>query len=481
MLASLSLAAAEPQELRGIASGTYEAEFEATASTGRHTPFWLVSNRAGLGWVREGAGFVRGAVHADGPIGGRWSWSGGIDLVGAWRSQSSFLVREFYGAVQYRNFELTLGSRLTDDRLVDPRLSSGDMLFSGNALPIPQVRLATRDYFAVPGLNRWLGVRAYASLGMYTDGNWQHGFVRGDNKWYKEKLFHSKGIIFRIGRQDRFPLVLEGGLEMAAEFGGKAMVGDRVETSFTHGIKDIIKVIACEGGGSNALPAEASNVLGNHVGEWSARLSYRPAPGWKVAAYYLHFFEDHSMMFMDYTWHDGFYGIEVEAPSNPFISKAVYEYLYTKDQSGAVFWQSSAGNPEQVSGRDNYYGHSLYDGWQNWGMGIGNPLLISPAWNRDGSIVFQCNRIIGHHIGLEGRPCSLLSWRMLASYTRGWGTYNKPYRDIKKNFNFLAEFICTPRQLPGWSATASVAVDAGSMLGRSTGFLLSLRKTGLFR
>ena len=30
---------------------------------------------------------------------------------------------------------------------------------------------------------------------------------------------------------------------------------------------------------------------------------------------------------------------------------------------------------EQISAKDNYYNHYLYQGWQHWGMGIGLSLI----------------------------------------------------------------------------------------------------------
>ena len=38
---------------------------------------------------------------------------------------------------------------------------------------------------------------------------------------------------------------------------------------------------------------------------------------------------------------------------------------------------------EQISAKDNYYNHYLYQGWQHWGMGIGNPLLPGPILQQE--------------------------------------------------------------------------------------------------
>ena len=131
-----------------------------------------------------------------------------------------------------------------------------------------------------------------------------------------------------------------------------------------------------------------------------------------------------------------------------------------------------------MSGRDQYYNHVIYTGWQHWGYGIGNPLLISPLYNADHSLYFYHNRIKGHHFGLEGRPSACVGWRLLLSYTRSWGTYDTPTRRVMRNFNTLAEVTYSPRRLAGWSATLSVATDGGALLGPSFGTMLSIKKTG---
>ena len=103
-----------------------------------------------------------------------------------------------------------------------------------------------------------------------------------------------------------------------------------------------------------------------------------------------------------------------------------------------------------MSGTDNYYNHYIYAGWQHWGMGIGNPLVMSPIYNDDGEIVFKSNRLQGHHLGIMGTPCADLQYRILLSFTRNWGTYSLPFYEIKKNGNALIELTYTPHQLKGW-------------------------------
>ncbi|MFR5211225.1 MAG: hypothetical protein ACLTF4_02795, partial [Parabacteroides goldsteinii] len=120
----------------------------------------------------------------------------------------------------------------------------------------------------------------------------------------------------------------------------------------------------------------------------------------------------------------------------------------------------------------------IYTGWQHWGLGIGNPLVMSPIYNTDGDISFKSSRMQGHHFGIMGTPCADLQYRVLLSVTRNWGTYGVPFYEIKKNGNALVELTYTPHQLKGWDFTGSLGVDRGGMLGKSAGGMLTIRKTG---
>lgn len=475
-LAAWPLRAADP-------SVTYEAEAMASASSGAHTPFWLAAGRDDLGSVRTGTGYLRAAVFRQAPQQKGLTWGFGADLAGSWRAEAPFVVRQLYGELRYGAFLLSAGPRVMPDSagFVDRRLSSGDLLFAGNALPVPEIRLSMPGYVDIPGLRHWLGVKAYLSYGRFTDGAWQRSFAAdGNYRYTTDVLFHSKGISFRVGPQGS-PFVFEGALDMAAQFGGRMMQGDSLIRVLPHRLKDYLKVLIPKGADSSAPLGEQTNVLGNHQGEWRARLRWQPAGRqWRIAAYYLHYFDDHSMIFFDYPWKDGLWGLEYRNPSGRWITGAAYEFVSTTDQSGPVYWDHTPSIPEQVSGRDDYYNHAdIYNAWQHWGMGIANPLIIAPVYNPDGFIRFQCNRLRGHHWAVEGRPLDCLGYRLVCSYTRGWGTYQRPYREVKSGVSLLAEASWTPRRDAGWSAVLAVGADFGRLLGKNFGASLSIKKTGL--
>lgn len=458
----------------------YSVEAGANMSGGEHTPFWLAANRQGLSSIEKNNGYFRAGLFRPFEEGKRFSYAFGADLAVAYRHTSTFIIQQLYADIRYRCLELSVGSKERTSEFNNPWLSSGGLTFSGNARPIPQVRIGIPEYTVIPGTKGWLALKGHIAYGMFTDDGWQKDFSRPEAKHTEHVLYHSKDLYVKIGNPQHFPLLLEGGLEMAAQFGGNSMQNGR-KTDMPNGLKDFFKVFIPSSGSSDTPIGEQTNIYGNHLGSWNFSLTWLVNRDWTVRPYYEHFFEDHSQMFGQYGWKDCLAGVEITFPKNPVITSFVYEYLGTKDQSGAVYWDHTPEIPEQVSGRDNYYNHGIYTGWQHWGMGIGNPLLVSPIYNEDGTISFKSNRVKGHHVGIMGNPSADWRYRVLLSLTRHWGTYSLPLPEVIRSGNALVEVTYAPHRLKGWDFTASLGIDRGDMLGKSTGGMLTIRKRGWLR
>lgn len=248
-----------------------------------------------------------------------------------------------------------------------------------------------------------------------------------------------------------------------------------------HKFIDWIKAIIPFAGGAQTPLEEQTNIQGNMLGAYNIAVSWLPKADWSIMAYFEHYFEDQSQMTFEYGWKDGLWGIEVQLPKNPFVSSFVYEFIASKDQTGAVYNDSSDEIPEQVSGRDDYYNHYIYTGWSHWGMGIGNPLAISPIYNHNHLIDFMATRLLGHHLGFSGNPIPDLNYRVLLSYSRNWGTYFRPTPEVLKSYNGLLELTWTPKKLKGWKGTLGLAFDGGDLLGKSFGAMITISKTGFIK
>ena len=179
------------------------------------------------------------------------------------------------------------------------------------------------------------------------------------------------------------------------------------------------------------------NAAGNTVGSYNIALTWTE-DDWRLRAYFERVFEDQSMLTVQYGIFDHLLGLDLKLPDNPYVSNIVVEHMSTKDQAGPVYHDATTNIPESYTGIDNYYNHHLFTGWQHWGMAIGHPLITSPLYNDDNIITFRNNRIRALHIGVDGQPSERLTWRALATFTRNWGTYAKPFDDVISQNHFFS-------------------------------------------
>lgn len=457
----------------------YHAQVGAALSAGEHTPLWLNANRYGFSSVERNNLWLRLSAFKYEDEQKDFSWGAGIDMGLAYRFESVFVPQQLYAEIRYRCLDAMIGAKELDDGFLPRDLSSGSLTQGWNARPIPQLRVGIFDYANVWGCKDMFAVKGHIAYGMYDDNWWLKRWADPAFDYTLNQLYCSRAIYFRGGNAEKFPLEGELGLVMDSEFGGKTWNAsshswDKHPTS----IKAWLKALVPARGGSDTGIGEQTNVEGNFLGNWSFSLKWQSPQGWMVRAYYQHFFEDHSMLFFDYPWKDGLYGIQGKLPKNPVVSEIDYEFLYMKDQSGPVYYDHTTNIDHQVSGRDGYYTNYIYNGWQHWGQGIGNPLLTSPIYNNPHWVNFLSTRIVSNHLGFKGEPSEQVSYRVLASHTRSWGTYSQPFEKVKANFSWLAEVKYHPKSLEGWEASLSLAGDHGSLLGNSFGGMLTISKTG---
>ena len=458
----------------------YKAETRATFAGGANTPFWLVSNIHGLGSPEFNNGYVKGEFYKFSDKKKKFDWGVGIDLTGSWNLPAPFAIRQLYGDFHYRSLWVSLGSRNFKSEFNDEKLSSGDLLFSPNAMAIPQLRIGTSGFAPFWGTQGWLSVKAYLAYGFFTDSRWMKHWVKPGGDHTSGVLFCSRGAWVRIGNPSKLPLQLDAGIEMATQFGGKVFK-DGKYIYMPHGFTDWVKAFIPSSGGSSTVVEEQTNVQGNMNGEYVFSLSWWPSSNWKIRAYYEHYFEDHSQMFFQYgLWKDGLWGIEVELPENKFINKFLFEYIGTTDQTGSVNHDPTPGIPEQVSGRDNYYTHYLYGAWQNWGMTLGTPLAISPLYNRSHVMTIYNNRFQAFHLAFQGLPLTYINWRMLLTYSRNFGTYIRPFSQRLDNFSGLIEIEGRLPKIKGLSLKGALALDQGKLLVGNFGGMISVSYEGCF-
>lgn len=464
----------------GIDSLVYGLETRATVSGGENTPFWMVSNLYGLGSPELNNGYVRGFIAKPLSSNNTFSWGIKADLVAAWNLPGAFRIQQLYAEIKYRYLWVSLGSREYIAQYNNRELSSGDLLFSGNSLPIPQLRIGTYGFAPFWGAKGWFSVKLYLSYGMFTDSKWQKKWVNPDASWASGVLYCSRGLWLRFGNKKIFPVNLDVGIEMGTQFGGTIHKQGKI-IKMPHGPTAWVKAAIPFSGSKDTPNEEQWNIQGNMNGEYSINLSLTPLDGWEFRAYWEHYFEDQSQMTFEYgTWKDGLWGAEISFPQNKFISRIVYENICTRDQTGPVYNDQTPAIPEQISGRDDYYNHYLYGSWQTWGMVIGTPLVTSPLYNRNHNLSLYNNRITANHIGIEGQPYNFLSWRLLLTFSKNWGTYSRPLAKEMDNFSGLLDVSFYPEFIKGGFIKGSIAWDKGSLLGNNFGGFISLGYVGDF-
>ncbi|MCH5238632.1 MAG: hypothetical protein J1F38_00240 [Muribaculaceae bacterium] len=475
---AMMMSAPESDNPDDISSISYKAETRASFAGGENTPFWLVSNIHGLGSPEFNNGYVRGEVTKSLNESKKFDWGAGADISLGWNLPSVLGIRQLYADMHYKRLYVSLGSKNFDPTYNDMRLSSGDLLFSGNAIAIPQLRVGTLGFAPVWGTKGWFFIKAYLSYGKFTDSGWQKKWVVPGGERSQGVLFCGRGLWFRVGNVETFPMTVDLGIEMGTQFAGTVYKGGK-PIRLAHGFIDWIKAFIPLSANSSAPIGEQTNVQGNMTGEYNFSINYAPNPNWNLKFYWDHYFEDHSQMFLEYGfWKDGLFGFEVEFPKNRYVDKLVVEYVKTTDQTGAVNNDYTPEVPHQVSGRDNYYNHYLYNCWQTWGMSIGTPLAISPLYNRNHILRIFNTRFKAFHIGFEGTPVKNLRYRMLLTFSQNWGTYWHPLSSRMDNCSGLVEIDYSPRFFKGFFAKASIAWDKGKLLGNNFGGMFTFGYEG---
>jgi hypothetical protein len=386
----------------------YRFETMGAFSSGEYAPFWLVSNRQGLSSLEKSNTYLRVSALGGMLLPNKFGVDYGMDMSINSGFQSSYYIQQVYVDLKYSWLTLSMGSKERWGEMKNPLLSSGGLTWSGNALPMPQMRIEVPEFTRLNILGGWFSLKGHVGYGRYTDSSFREDMalkVSKDNPSYAKKiLHHSKSAFLKVGNVDRFPLEFIWGLEMYSQFGGE------VYNTAAAGVFNEYKKYPSD---LNAymgalLPFNATGKQdhdnGNSLGSWhlSFDLTFDE---WKYRAYYEHFYEDHSSMlgieyknnaqgekqfvFYGYkrNWFDGQFGIEINAPDGLPFKNIVFEFMKTKDQCGALCVENDD-MVERVDGAENYYNHTVYKSYTHWGYAIGTPVLISPIYNKDNSIIF---------------------------------------------------------------------------------------------
>ena len=442
---------------------TYRLQQTLTASSGRFAPFWLQSQHFGTVSQQAFSNLLRASVEREMTPGKhRLDFSYGLDvMVNAANGQpAQAWVQQLYLHSRWWIFDLTIGVRENQHLLTDRFLSSGALIFSPNARPMPRITIGIEEFTAVPFTKKQVQFR----------GGLSHGWF-SDNTYVADIWLHHKYLHLRLGAA--LPVRLQLGLDHMAQWGGQ--LPDYPAQEFT--FSNFKTIFLARSGVEGSSVFEQNNAMGNHIISEHVRLEADIA-GFTAHVYWQNIIEDSPVRLAPWKMmnrEDGQWGLSIENKKSNFIRKIVYELVNTTDQSGYIHDKDGI----VYGGQDCYLTNGTYmNDWAFYRRTIGTPLILSPVFNADGSFRINHHRLRAHHAGIQG---SGKNWRyhLMTTHVRYYDWHLKP-----ESTNFMW-MIKVARQLGGIDPVeieVSIGGDRSSIPGNTTGLQFTFRKSGiLFR
>ena len=479
------------QELR------YDASLTVVGSTGEFAPYMIGSWNGGK-IVNGKDAILDVGVSKPMDASRRFSWGAGVELVGGYSSAVTYdryvegsgwtthdvrpaplWIQQLYGEVKYRGVFLMAGMKDHTSRLVNQRLSSGDLVWSNNARPFARVEAGFVDFQDIPFTNGWAQIQSGITYGKFTDDSWlekQYNYFSstinlGSYFTYKYVYFRSKPTQ---------PLSVMIGCQVFGQYGGttysyrKGKEFNVIEHG--HGLKAMWNMFLPINGNGNDY------YEGDTFGSWDCRVRYDLPGGNRLSAYFQWYWEDGSGM-AKRNGTDGLWGLEYSRDGKHALSGVVLEYFDFRNQSGPIHWAPrfwpGTTIPMEATGDDGYYTNLTWNANANYGMSYGSPFVLSPVYNTDGYPQFKWSRSNGVHLAAEGWVCRDIEWRAKVSYAQARGT-NGPisYGSLKNTSASLQATWDASAYVKGLSLGAQAAFDAGSLRGDNFGVLATVKYSG---
>lgn len=388
-------------------------------------------------------------------------------------------LQQLYGEIKYRGVFLTVGLKEHQSAMLNNSLTSGDLVESGNARPIPELRAGFIDYQDIPFTNGWVQIEGEISYGKLTDNDWVKNHYNFYNSHIAQGVWYTyKRAYFRTKPDERLSVTI--GAQAAGTFGGytdwynNGVIVKHEDR--TANLGDMFEMFIPK------LSDKEGFVAGNHLGSWDIMASYRLKNDDEIKAYVQWPWEDGSGI-GKLNGFDGIWGLEYKSARKGFVNGAVIEYLDFTNQSGPIHW-AAADSPgttitDDATGGDEYYNNAFYNPNAHYGMVIGNPYMRSTIYNTDGYNMIVDNLVRGFHAGITGNISNAVEYRLLGGYRKAWGDGRIPRAKAVENTSFMAEASYTPASIKGLTVKAQVAFDNGTMLGDNFGSCVTISYNGL--
>lgn len=430
------------------------SEASSYISMGENMPFWLITNKEG----RYFNNFSGGAIHAgfqksinqdkllDYAIGAEYNLSQGAGFH-PWAHQ-------YYAQVKLWKGQFTAGAKSETFGNQDSSLSTGGLLWSKNARPVPKVAISTDGYIDVPLTRGYFEFKLYMA----------HGWLEKE-RYTANPYLHQKYYWLRAGGD--LPVHATFGFFHYAMWGGNSPHYGQITDDFD-AFKRVFLINKAPK--DSKIPGERINALGNHIGSRNFGLSIDMEKV-DVKFYWQTVFEDNS----GYAWRnigDGLYGVKIRLKESAFMQHVLYEYIRTTDQSGPVH---DIGDTLVLGGNDNYFNNGTYrSGWTHYRMTIGNPMLTSPRLSGSAYRIHN-NVLIAHHLGVKGKLFNTYPYRALVTYSRNFGLDLSEDATYDEQVSSMFEMMI-PFEQKNAELKLQFAMDMGTHYNSGLGFMVSFNK-----
>ena len=434
-------------------------------------PFWLISNQNAkfspdnsslFGGLYIGTEVKRQNVFYEEPedTTAGFTLDYGLEAFNRYNGNYDIQLNQYYAEASWWHLNLQAGAKAESfGNQYDP-LSSGSLLYSNNGRPIPKIAISS-DYMDVPFTKGYIEFKGYLS----------HGWFEED-RYTSSPYLHHKNVYVRVGGD--LPIHAHYGFHHYAIWGGYSPEYGGIPDGW-NAYKKIFFVK--KGDEENVPQGEVINALGEHLGSRNFGLEYE-GNEYRLKAYWQTIIEDNSGK----VWRnieDGLWGIlyKNQKSKNSILKTALFEYIHTKDQSG----DHERKDGHILGGNDNYFNHKViyHDGWTSRGYIMGTPLITSSIIQQ-GQYATPNNKLVGFHMGFMGWFTTKIQYRTLFTYSRNYGTNDRPFDRVRKNLSLVIDFQYSSQEYSSWMLNAQIAADFGNMYGSNFGFKLSLLRRGNF-
>lgn len=444
-----------------VAQVTSAAETIGVISTGQ-TPFWIQSNQNGMIAGNGSHLLARFNTNSRHTLNSQITVNYGLDLIARPGIESTLSLNQGYVKMRGYGIEMSAGRFINTSPIHDEETGMGSLGVSGNASPVPQIRLGLTDWTAIPFTHELIKLRAHIS----------HGWL-GTRRFTKNTFLHEKVGHARFGGD--FPLNLYGGIAHYSIWGGEdnPRFGDMPSS-----LKDFGRVFIVSGGSDDAPYGEQAYMLGDHKGAWDFGF-FLELDELTVTGYRQFPLETKNNLKFK-SLQDALTGISISFNESSLLQKLTYEFLYTKYQNGPLEVNTDPDRRDDFQGNENYYNHTIYwTGWTYNSRTIGNPLFI-PKDNKRG---VSNNGIVAHHLGTAFNigPASL---KTRATFSRNYGiqdinpdtpdewTFESPRNQWSFGAGIESPFSFGKHQ---FDLLVELAYDNGSLVGDQFGSLIGIR------